>query len=185
MAYTALLDACVLYPPTLRDLLLRLGERRLYRPLWSAEILEEMVGSILRDRPDLTAERLARTVDLMREFFPDAEVIGYAGLVEAMANERKDRHVLAAAVKGRADVIVTRNLRHFPLKVLEPFDLDVQGPDDFLLHQFYLQPEIVLAELEGMASTNKQPPRTMSELLERLDTLAPEFSQTVRDHLAE
>lgn len=53
MAYTALLDACVLYPPTLRDILLRLGERRLYRPLWSGEILEEMVWSILRDRPDL------------------------------------------------------------------------------------------------------------------------------------
>lgn len=57
MAYTALLDACVLYPPTLRDLLLRLGERRLHRPLWSVEILEEVL--------------------------PDAEVVGYQSLVEA------------------------------------------------------------------------------------------------------
>lgn len=185
MAYTALLDACVLYPPTLRDLLLRLGERQLYRPLWSGEILEEMVRSILRDRPDLTAERLARTVDLMREFFPDAEVVGYESLVEAMANERRDRHILAAAVKGRADVIVTRNLKHFPAKVLEPFDLDVQDPDNFLLHQFHLTPRIVVAELEEIASTNKLPPRTMSDLLDRLNALAPEFSQTVRAHLTE
>ncbi|MHB9150628.1 MAG: hypothetical protein ACYC33_11260 [Thermoleophilia bacterium] len=121
----------------------------------------------------------------MREFFPDAEVVGYESLVGAMANDTRDRHVLAAAVKGRADVIVTRNLKHFPTKVLEPFDLDVQDPDSFLLHQFHLKPGIVVVELEEMVSTNRLPPRTMCELLERLDALAPEFSQTVRAHLAE
>lgn len=75
---TALLDACVLYPVLLRDTLLRLAERGLYQAIWSPDILEEMVGAILRDRPDLDRRDLDGVVEAMRAAFPEAEVTGYA-----------------------------------------------------------------------------------------------------------
>jgi predicted nucleic acid-binding protein len=183
--YTALLDACVLYPSSLRDLLLRLGERGLFRPLWSTKIIDEMVDAVLRNRPDLDRSKLTRTVGLMREFFPDAEVAGFQEIVDVMTNDEGDRHVLAAAVRGRADVIVTRNVRHFPPKSLEPYDMLVQTPDEFLIHQFTLSPDVVVQELRNQAESNRQPPRTMPELLDSLAVVAPSFCDLVRQSLEE
>ena len=73
---TALLDANVLYPAGLRDFLLRLANQYLYSPLWSADIHAEWIGSILADRPDLTADVLERTRAVMDRHFPDAVVRG-------------------------------------------------------------------------------------------------------------
>ena len=69
---TALLDANVLYPAGLRDFLLRLADQYLYAPLWSADIHAEWIGSVLADRPDLTADVLQRTRTVMDRHFPDA-----------------------------------------------------------------------------------------------------------------
>jgi len=182
LAYSALFDACALFPNDLRDLFLRLGEERLYRTLWSDDILAEMERNILRVNPHLTSEKLARTVSLMREYFPEATVTGHESLIDVMTNTQHDRHVLAAAVRGRADVIVTSNIKHFPPDSVEPYDLDVQTPDQFLLHQFHLAPNIVMEALAQQAADNARPPQTVPDLLDLLARYTPEFADAVRSH---
>lgn len=114
MPFSALLDANVLVPNALRDTLLRVAEADFYRPLWSQGILAETRRTILRLRPSVDPERLDAMFACMNEAFSDALVAGYESLVEGMTNDMGDRHVLAAAVAGRADVIVTNNVKHFP-----------------------------------------------------------------------
>ena len=107
---TALLDANVLYPAGLRDLLLRLADRYLFAPLWSADIHAEWMRSLLADRPDIDAGVLDRTRAVMDEHFPDAVVTGYEAIAAGLdLPDPGDRHVLAAAIHGGADMIVTRS----------------------------------------------------------------------------
>lgn len=183
MAFVALLDANVLYPAALRDTLLRLAETGFYRPVWSERILEEMQGAILRRYPDLTEEQLGPTLEAMRTAFPDAAVSGYAALVPAMENHPDDQHVLAAAVVGRADVLVTSNVRHFPASVCDPFGIEVQTPDEFLVHLFHLDPEGAVEVLEGQAADKQRPPMTLDDLLETLDRSVSELVAEVRRSL--
>jgi hypothetical protein len=149
------------------------------------QILEEMVKAILKNRPDLDRPKLARTVELMREFFPEAEVVGFLEIVDAMTNEKGDRHVLAAAVRGRADVIVTTNIRHFRENSLEPYDILAQTPDEFLIHQFTLSPDVVMQELRDQAESNRHPPNSVPALLDSLAVVAPNFCDLVRHCLEE
>lgn len=79
------LDACVLYPAPLRDLLLWLALSGLYRPRWTVMIHEEWMRSLLKERPDLARDRLERTRDLMDKAVPDCIVAGYEGLIVAGA----------------------------------------------------------------------------------------------------
>ena len=119
-----MLDADVLYPAGLRDLLLRLADRYLFTPLWSADIHAEWMRSLLADRPDLDAAVLERTRSVMDGHFPEAVVTGHRALVGDLdLPDPDDRHVLAAAIEGRADVIVTRNMRDFPADRLAPHAL--------------------------------------------------------------
>ena len=135
MPFVALLDANVLYPAYLRDLLLRLAQAGVYQPCWSAEILDEVACNVKEGRDAAGQEKVDRMIFLMRRHFEDAEVTGYEGLVPAMTNDLKDRHVLAAAITGGADVIVTYNLRDFPprsrVKVVvgDPEALDGSTPE--------------------------------------------------------
>ena len=121
---TALLDANVLYPAGLRDFLLRLANQYLYSPLWSVDIHAEWIGSILADRPDLTADVLERTRAVMDRHFPDAVVTGYSARTASLdLPDAGDLHVLAAAIEGGADLIVTLNLRDFPRNAPEPLSV--------------------------------------------------------------
>lgn len=178
MAFVALLDANVLYPAYLRDLLLRLAEAEVYQIRWSREILDEMSRNVLENRPGLTEESMERLVGFMEGAFPDAMVEGHEPLIPVMTNHPKDRHVLAAAIRGRADVIVTSNVRHFPPEACEPYDVDVQTPDEFLCYQWELEDtDHLLDVLEGWASRLKGPPLTLEELLETLARAVPKFSE--------
>jgi PIN domain len=110
--FTAFLDAYVLYPASLRGLLLELAVADLYRPKWSDVVHEEWIRSVLRDRPDLTRAQLERTRDLMNLHARDALVSDFEDLIDVLKlPDPDDRHVPAAAIKGRADVIVTANLK--------------------------------------------------------------------------
>jgi predicted nucleic acid-binding protein len=134
--YTALLDACVLVPITLADTLLRLAERELYRPLWSDRILGEAADAIGEIHPDLAPDLVAKRFAAMNDRFEDARVEGWEVLERTLTlPDDDDRHVVAAAMSGRADAIVTANIRDFPYEVLEPLGLAVVEPDDFLLDQ--------------------------------------------------
>jgi predicted nucleic acid-binding protein len=170
MAFTALFDACVLYPRTLRDVLLSLAVTDLFRARWSDRIQDEWMRSAIRSNPEL-AEALPRTRCLMETAVPDANVAGYEALESCLAlPDHNDRHVLAAAIVGRADVIVTTNLRHFPSSCLAPFCIEAQHPDDFIAHVLTLAPAIVLAAIKDMRARLLAPafaPEAFLELLAR------------------
>ena len=104
-------------------------------------------------------------------------------LIPAMTNDPKDRHVLAAAVRSGASVIVTANLKDFPSDALAPFDVEAVHPDDFLCDQFDLDPKAVFDCMFVMAARNKFPPRTLGELLQSLERLTPRFVASVRAEL--
>lgn len=124
-------------------------------------------------------------ITLMKLHFEDAEVTGYKGLIPAMTNNPKDRHVLAAAITGGADVIVTYNLRHFPPRSRDPYNIDAQRPDEFLLHQWeQADPERLVAILRRWTSQLQRHPDTLEGVLEeRLMTTVPEFSRAVLEYI--
>lgn len=167
---TALLDANVLYPAGLRDFLLRLADRYLYTPLWSADIHAEWTRNLLADRPDLSADTLERTRAAMDRHFPAAVVTGYNALAGTLdLPDPGDRHVLAAAILGHADVILTSNLRHFPADVLASNALLARHPDAFVVDLFEADPEAVLAAVRGHRAALRNPPRSAFDHLVALE----------------
>lgn len=169
-SFTALLDASVLYSAPLRDLLLELAVSDLYRAKWSDEINDEWIDALLSNRSDLTREQLERTRDLMNMHVRDALVEGYEDLIEIIRlPDPDDRHVVAAAIKGRADVVVTANLKDFPAEALDRWDLAAEHPDEFLQHHFHLSPPTFLAAVKRVHLRLKQPPVTTDEYLRTLE----------------
>lgn len=115
MAFIVVYDANVLYPNTLRDLLIRISQAGLVQAKWTNEILDEMLRALNRNRPDIPSDKLDRLRQLMNAAVRDSLVSGHEVLVEGLKlPDPADRHVLAAAIKAGAQVIVTGNLRHFP-----------------------------------------------------------------------
>lgn len=164
MAFTALFDACVLYPAPLRDLLLQLALTDLFRAKWSNAIHEEWICSVLKERPDLTRVKLQRTRDLMNEHVRDCLVENYEPLTAGLTlPDPDDRHVLAAAIHARADVIVTYNLRDFPSSALKVYGLEAQHPDDFIHYLADLAPEAVALSAHKCRMRLKNPSKTAEE----------------------
>ena len=127
--FTAFYDANVLYPAELRNLLMHLALTGLFRAKWSADVHEEWICSLLQKRPDLTRDKLERTRMLMDKHAVDALVTGYEDLIPGLQlPDKQDRHVLAAAIRCHANVIVTMNLRDFPSDVLAPLGMEAQHP---------------------------------------------------------
>src|SRR5690606_10367687 len=137
---------CVLYPAPLRDLLMWLGLSGCFRARWSLDIHQEWQRNLLRHRPDLSAAQLDRTAALMDQAIPDALVTGYEPLMAGLAlPDANDRHVLAAAIRCNASVIVTFNQRDFPAETLTPYDIESQHPDEFIENIIDLDTAAVLA----------------------------------------
>jgi hypothetical protein len=119
----------------------------------------------------------------MAAYFPDARVTGYESLIGSMTNDPKDRHVLAAAVAGRADVLVTENLKDFPPASVTHWGIAVAGQDDFLLGLLEIYPDAVLDALRRQASRYRREPRTAAALLTILASPGhgcPEFARQCR-----
>lgn len=129
--FRVFLDACVLFPQILRDVLLTAAESGLYFPLWSSNVLDEIERNLIENRR-LTPQQTTHLRDEMIRAFPDSTVLGYEPLIASMTNHEGDRHVLAAAVRGNAEVIVTENLRHFPAEACDPYEIRPSSVDDFL-----------------------------------------------------
>lgn len=169
MAFTVVYDACVLFPAPLRDLLIRLGQSGLVRARWTDQILDEAFRNIKLRRPELDEARLNRTRTLMNEAIRDSLVTGYQHLIEGLAlPDANDRHVLAAAVRAGAQVIVTSNLKDFPDEALKEFGIEAQSPDEFVLNQIDLASGTVSEIVSKQASALKNPSHTRDELLEKL-----------------
>lgn len=131
---TAVYDANVLYPAPLRDLLIRLAQAGLVRARWTDTIHDEWIRNVLANNPHVTSERLTRTRTLMNEAIRDCLVTGYEDLIASLSlPDADDRHILAAAIRAGAEVIVTYNLADFPAETLSRFDIEALHPDDFLV----------------------------------------------------
>jgi predicted nucleic acid-binding protein len=149
--YRVILDACVLIPMPLADTLLRMAETpRLYLPKWSQTIMDEVTRSLIQ-KWKMSTEKAQRRERELRRHFPEAWVEGYEALVDVMTNEPKDRHVLAAAVRAHADLIVTYNLRHFRAAP-EAWEIEVQGPSTFLRGLYDLDAGLFVMKLHQQAA---------------------------------
>lgn len=168
--FTAFYDANILYPAELRNLLMHLALTGLFRAKWSADVHEEWISALLEKRPDLTRDKLERTRALMDLHAVDALVTGYEDLIPGLhLPDPNDRHVLAAAIRGQADVIVTMNLRDFPADAIGAFGIEAQHPDEFVLHLLDLAPGAVLGAAADHRKSLKSPPKTVTEYLDALE----------------
>ncbi len=182
MAFSVVLDTCVLYPAHLRDTLLRLAERGLYRALWSDDIIEELHRNLTEVVDPGAIDRL---LDQMATAFPDAAVTGHRSLMDGLTCDPKDRHVLAAAMRANAGAIVTFNTTDFPDHSIEPFGIEVIHPDTFLLDLLDLAPGAVIDELSRQARANHRAPRTIPHILDALERAGvPAFADEVRRRTA-
>lgn len=168
--FLAVLDASVLYSVPLTDLFIRLCGAGLYRAIWSDDIHEEWMRSLLARRPDLQRAGLERRRDAMLRALPDARIHGYDKLIRGLElPDPDDRHVLAAAIRARAALIVTHNLKDFPDEVLEPFALRAVHPDAFACDLYHLNPQRVAAIAESQRTALTKPPVGRAHFLGKLE----------------
>jgi len=170
VAFIVVYDACVLYPSTLRDMLIRIAQAGLVQAKWTDRILDEVFDNLAKNRSDLRQERLDRTRELMGRAVRDCLVTNYEKLESVLdLPDPDDRHVLAAAIKSRAQMIVTRNLKDFPSEALAEWNVEATHPDDFVLAQIDLDRQRVFAAVQQIADSWKNPPGNASDVLDRLE----------------
>ncbi|MHA6512792.1 PIN domain-containing protein [Tessaracoccus sp. Z1128] len=179
-----LLDACTLVPIRLTSCLLSLAEAGLLTPLWSDEILDE----VERNLPKLklmTPDRAKQRVAAMRDAFDEeASVDGYDDLIHRLTCDPKDRHVLAAAIAGGADVLLTFNLKDFPPASAEPHGVSIQHPDRFLSLLLAEHRQEVLDALRLDVARYRQPTMSITQYLAALTATVPTFATLAHDALA-
>jgi predicted nucleic acid-binding protein len=162
----AVYDANILYPAPLRDLFIRLAQAGLVQARWTEQIHEEWLRNVLADNPRLSPARLGRTRTLVNEAVRDCLVTGYEDLIDSLSlPDADDRHVLAAAIRASAEVIVTYNLTDFPAETLARFDIEARHPDDFLIYLLDLAPDTVCSAVKRQRESLRNPPKTAQELL--------------------
>lgn len=167
--FTAVYDACVLYPAPLRDLLMQLALMDLFKARWTDQIHEEWIRNVLANRPDLSLDQLTRTKNLMNRHVRDCLVTEYEWLIPSLnLPDPDDRHVLAAAIATQADVIVTMNLKDFPQSVLDTYNIEAQHPDAFIADLIDLSPQTVVSAVQTCRKRLKNPPKSLEEYLEIL-----------------
>lgn len=167
---TVIYDACVLYPAPLRSLLMYLALTDLFRARWTNDIHEEWMCSVRKDYPDITQGQVENIRDLMNEHVRDCLVTGYEFLIPTLTlPDPDDRHVLAAAIRAGADVIVTANLSDFPALELSEHGIEAQHPDEFIMHLLELAPQAVCAAAKHQRESLKNPPMTTAQYLLSLE----------------
>ena len=175
---SAVLDSCVLFPMYLRDTLLRAASAGLYSPYWSQEILNGAIRNLIGQKR-MTAEKADYLETKIKQAFPEAMVIVPERLITLMTNHPGDRHVLATAVVAKADLIVTQNIKHFPDRELECWQVKAISADSFLCDLYTLEPNRVIQVIQRQANGLKKPPMTVADLLNLLDREVPEFVEKV------
>lgn len=155
-SFTVIDEACVLYPAPLRSCLMYLAGA--CRARWTNEIHGEWMRHVAANHPDIQPSQIQRVRDLMDRNVLDCLVTGREHVTETLElPDPDDRHVLAAAIHGGAEVIVTFDLKDFPASKLETFGVRARRPDDFLAELLETSPQFVLQAAEQRASL-KNPP---------------------------
>ncbi|MGK7930902.1 MAG: PIN domain-containing protein [Microcystaceae cyanobacterium] len=183
MIYSAVLDACVLHPMPLCDTLLCAAEAELYIPLFSQKILDETTNSLIR-RERMDETKAKRYQQCITNTFPDSMIEVPESLTQIMTNAPKDRHVLATAVIAKTDIIVTYNLKDFPKESLQPYGIEAQHPDEFLLNlceQFSVKELVKI--IQEQADALKNPPKTLQQLLNKLNPQVPKLVSRINSYL--
>jgi hypothetical protein len=161
----AFLDANVIRGQLTTDILLTLAEQSILEPFWSQSVMDEM----RRNRPAGVAEqKVDRRITTMNEYFPDALIVGYDHLIAEMQADAKDRHVLAAAVHSRSDVLVTDNVSDFRPPSTGPYAIRVERLSQFLNRKLDERPERVMSALQSMVDRNQRDPRTLAALIDKM-----------------
>jgi hypothetical protein len=180
---TAVYDANVLYPSTLRDVLIRLGRKGLVQPKWTDRILDETFESLAKNRPDIDQSRLSRTRELMCAAFLDAVVDEYElWMDQILLPDENDHHVVAAAIHAGAKVIVTKNLKDFPESELGKWGIVAKHPDVFLTEMFAQYPTTVAEIIDEIAATWHSSDTTRNDVLASLRVEAPEASKHIDEY---
>ncbi|MBC7882590.1 MAG: PIN domain-containing protein [Anaerolineae bacterium] len=178
--YSVVLDANVLAESSLSDLFLRLAEEsRLLAPKWTDEIWEETERTMLNvlKWPQST---VTSRIKAAKEAFPEAMITDYAFYISRCTNDPKDRHILAAAIRGQVETIVTMNIRHFKTTDLEIWGVSAAHPDAYLKVLYDLDEAVVIQVLNDMANRRRKP---IEQMLSRLSAPAPEFVKKVGNSL--
>lgn len=181
-SFIAVLDACVLFPASLRDTLLRTAKAGLYRLQLTDDILVEVYRNLIRK--SMPEDKAKRLINILEAEFEEAFVTQHRQLISSMPINEKDKHVLAAAVACKAQIIVTQNLKDFPSYLLASFDIEAQSPDDFLVHLYYLAQETMLEIIAEQAKALRNPPKTVLEVLDTLKLHVPNFVNLMRSDIA-
>jgi len=169
--YTAFIDACALAGALKRNLLLTMAEAGFFRVRWSEKVLDETKRAIqkileAKNVPD-AADRGVRAIGLMKEAFEDAMVSSYDDFLCVCDGlpDADDRHVLAAALKTQAAIIVTDNARHFPTEILGPLNVEACTSDEFIANTIALDTGKAVAAVRMMRERLKNPEKSAEVLL--------------------
>jgi predicted nucleic acid-binding protein len=170
LTLTVIYDANVFYSAPLRDFLIELAKTGLFRARWTDAIHDEWIRAVLKNRPDLQWERFERTRNLMDQAAPSCLVKDYEAIIERLSlPDANDRHVLAAAISAQAHVIVTKNLRDFPSKVLRLYGMEAAHPDAFVLSLMRGDLDTVIGAARKLRSRLSRPPKSLNDFLATLE----------------
>lgn len=166
---TVVLDACVLYPAPVRDILLSLAAEGLFNPKWTNQIQEEWVINLIENRKDLSRAKLNPTIQAMNNAFTDANIVNFEHLIPTLTlPDKNDRHVLAAAIRCNADLIITFNLKDFPTSELQKYNVEVQSPDILISDLIDLNLELCCIAFSKMIKRLRKPIKTKRQIIEIL-----------------
>lgn len=173
--FPVVLDACVLANQRVTDLLLRLAETpRLYLPHWSARILDETDGALAK--LNWPSDLISYRREQLTLNFPEAIVDGFEPIEAVVSNEPKDRHVLAAAIRAKCEVIVTFNLKDFLVASMEPWRIEAHHPSKFLAGLYSLNQGLVVQRLHEIGANLRRP---VPEVIAGLAEFVPAFALQV------
>jgi predicted nucleic acid-binding protein len=167
--FTALFDASVLYSASISFLVMETARAGIFRARWSPQIHDEWTRNLIKNRPDLDPIKVHRRREIMDVTVHDALITEFDDLIPSIdLPDPDDKHVLAAAIAGHADVIVTLNLRDFPADNLVRYGIEAQHPDTFLIHQRGLNEQLFLQCVRRCRRRLKNPEIDVDRYLEGL-----------------
>ncbi len=165
--FTVVLDTNVVYPVIIRDILFWFAHYDLYTPKWSEHIFDEWKKVMIEK--NVSEEEASKRISRANAAFPDALVKNYKGLIDQLIlPDKDDRHILAAAIKTNANLIVTNNIKHFPQEYLQSFSLNAKTADDFLTDIIDINQEQAVAAFKEMVLNKKNPKQDEFEVLNLL-----------------